>query len=55
MLLKHRIDLAQISFLQSSFMNVKPRIISEQSRCLLVVFRASLENFLVVNKLAITR
>ena len=41
-------------FSQTSFMYVKPRIISERSRCLLVVFSASLENVLV-NKLVVPR
>jgi len=36
-------------FSQTSFMLVKPRINSERSRCLLVVFSASLENVLVNN------
>ena len=41
-------------FSQTSFMYVKPRIISERSRCLLVVFSASFEN-VRVNKLVVPR
>ena len=41
-------------FSQTSFMYVKSRIISERSRCLLVVFSASLEN-VRVNKLVVPR
>ena len=41
-------------FSHTSFMYVKPRIISERSRCLLVVLSARLENVLV-NKLVVPR